>query len=76
MESGVSSTFSEIITLIRRNEGDVKNQRDVELDLKRLVLFARDAKQREELVQAQGVRRITLIFQGTTSTVTHRYCVA
>lgn len=72
----VSSTFSEIIALIRRNEGDVKNQRDVELDLKRLVLFARDAQQREELVQAQGVSRITLIFQGMTSTVMHRYCIA
>lgn len=69
--SGATAEFNEIVALLRRNDVDgnddeeaslqQRDARDVEDDLKRLLLMSRDSKQRDEMIQAQALRRITLI---------------
>ncbi|DBA04086.1 TPA: hypothetical protein N0F65_009433 [Lagenidium giganteum] len=74
LPSMVKEQFSEIVALIRRNEDEAKDIRDVEEDLKRLLLMSRDTRQRELMVQAQAIKRITSIHQSAKSIVTKRYC--
>lgn len=68
------ATFSEVTALIRRNEQEERDPKDVEQDMKRVLLMARDAKQRDQMIQFQAVRRITSIWKASTSKTTQRYC--
>ncbi|RLN87055.1 hypothetical protein BBJ28_00019254 [Nothophytophthora sp. Chile5] len=74
MATARGGAFNELVALLRRNEEGEKHAADVETDMRRLLLMARDAPQREQLVQVQGVRRVTLISKAATKTTTQRYC--
>ncbi|KAJ8576120.1 hypothetical protein ON010_g3093 [Phytophthora cinnamomi] len=67
-------TFNELVVLLRRNEEDEKHAADVEMDMRRLLMMARDAHLRDQLVQVQGVRRVTQIAKAATHLVTQRIC--
>ncbi|KAE9188517.1 hypothetical protein PF004_g22479 [Phytophthora fragariae] len=71
---GTEDTFNELVALLRRNEDGEKHAADVEVDMRRLLMMARDAYLRDQLVQVQGVRRITQITKAATHTVTQRIC--
>jgi hypothetical protein len=85
-----TASFNEIVALLWRNETghaddddaprELRDPRDTELDLERLLLLTRDAKQRDQMVQAQTVRRVTLIAKQTSSSNTtwgvQRCCAA
>lgn len=73
-DEGNGGPFSELVALLRRHEGEERRAADVEADMQRLLLLARDAPLREQLVQAQGVRRVTLISKAASTTAIHRYC--
>lgn len=66
--------FSEVVALIQRNEQAERSAGDTEQDLKRLLLMARDAKLRDQMVQFQAVRRITAIWSASQARATQRYC--
>ncbi|KAF1785615.1 Zinc finger, PHD-type, conserved site [Phytophthora cactorum] len=55
------SAFNELAALLLRNEDGEKNAADVELDMRRLLMLTRDSHLRDQFVQVQGVRRVTLI---------------
>ncbi|KAE8982419.1 hypothetical protein PR002_g23533 [Phytophthora rubi] len=71
---GTEDTFNELVALLRRNEDGEKHAADVEVDMRRLLMMARDSYLRDQLVQVQGVRRITQIAKAATNTVTQRIC--
>lgn len=66
------AAFSEVVALLQRNEGEERRVQDAEGDARRLLLLARDAKLRDQLVQAQGVRRITLLAKSSSSLAVQR----
>lgn len=66
--------FSEVVALIQRNEQAERSVGDAEQDLRRVLLMARDAKLRDELIQFQAVRRIASIWAASTAITVHRYC--
>ncbi|KAL4144521.1 hypothetical protein PRNP1_013650 [Phytophthora ramorum] len=66
--------FNELVVLLQRNEEDEKHAEDVEMDMRRLLMMARDAHVRDQFVQAQGVRRVTLIAKAATNIITQRLC--
>lgn len=70
-----NGTFSEVVALIQRNEQAARNPLDVEHDLQRVLLMARDAKLRDQMVQFQAVRRITTIWASASAVTTQRLCV-
>ncbi|KAJ0411498.1 hypothetical protein ATCC90586_008547 [Pythium insidiosum] len=72
--SSKDAAFSEVTALLRRNESDERDVRDVESDLQRLLLMSRDKAQRQAMIQAQAVRRIVQIALATTTVLTRRYC--
>ncbi|KAG3100554.1 hypothetical protein PI124_g16050 [Phytophthora idaei] len=68
------SAFNELAALLLRNEDGEKNAADVELDMRRLLMLTRDAHLRDQFVQVQGVRRVTLIAKASSNIVTRRVC--
>ncbi|KAG7393982.1 hypothetical protein PHYPSEUDO_000159 [Phytophthora pseudosyringae] len=66
--------FNELVALLLRNEDGENHAVDVELDMRRLLMLARDADLRDQFVQVQGVRRVTLIAKAATNIVTLRLC--
>ncbi|KAF1783472.1 Zinc finger, PHD-type, conserved site [Phytophthora cactorum] len=68
------SAFNELAALLLRNEDGEKNAADVELDMRRLLMLTRDAHLRDQFVQVQGVRRVTLIAKASGNIVTRRVC--
>lgn len=73
-EEREGNTFNELVALLLRNEDSEKHAADVEMDMRRLLMLARDAHLRDQFVQAQGVRRVTLIATSATNNVTRRLC--
>lgn len=73
-EEGDGGAFSELAALLQRNEDEERRVEDVETDMQRLLLLARDAALREQLVQAQGVRRVTLLAKAASSAAVQRFC--
>ncbi|EEY57796.1 uncharacterized protein PITG_00378 [Phytophthora infestans T30-4] len=73
-EEREGNTFNELVALLLRNEDSKKHAADVEMDMRRLLMLARDAHLRDQFVQAQGVRRVTLIATSATNNVTRRLC--
>uniref|UniRef100_K3WGG2 Zinc finger PHD-type domain-containing protein n=1 Tax=Globisporangium ultimum (strain ATCC 200006 / CBS 805.95 / DAOM BR144) TaxID=431595 RepID=K3WGG2_GLOUD len=69
-----AATFSEVVALLQRNALEERDARDVEQDLRRLLLMARDARHRDEMVQFQAVRRVTSIWTASSAITTYRYC--
>ncbi|KAF1334878.1 hypothetical protein FI667_g1727, partial [Globisporangium splendens] len=53
----VEAKFSEVIALLQRNALEERDAHDVEQDLRRLLLMARDTRQRDEMVQFQACER-------------------
>lgn len=68
------AAFSEPVALLRHHETEERRPADVEADMKRLLLMARDAVLRDQLVEAQGVRRVTLLAKAATHQPTQCYC--
>lgn len=68
------ATFSDVVALIQRNEQAQRSVGDAEQDLRRVLLLARDAKLRDELVQFQAVRRIATIWTASRAVTVQRYC--
>ncbi|TYZ68932.1 hypothetical protein PybrP1_012194 [[Pythium] brassicae (nom. inval.)] len=66
--------FSEVIALIQRNEQAERSVGDAEQDLRRVLLMARDAGLRDELVQFQAVRRIATIWSASGAVTVQRCC--
>eukprot|EP00644_Phytophthora_capsici_P010476 jgi/Phyca11/116473/e_gw1.30.154.1 len=66
--------FNEMVALLLRNENGEKHAADTELDMRRLLMLARDVHLRDQFVQVQGVRRVTLIAKSTTNVSTQRLC--
>ncbi|KAG2805678.1 hypothetical protein PC129_g16233 [Phytophthora cactorum] len=68
------SAFNELAALLLRNEDGEKNAADVELDMRRLLMLTRDSHLRDQFVQVQGVRRVTLIAKASSNIATRRVC--
>jgi hypothetical protein len=73
-EEGDGAAFSELAALLQRNEDEERRAADVETDMQRLLLLTRDAALREQLVQAQGVRRVTLLAKAASTAAIQRFC--
>ncbi|POM64903.1 Hypothetical protein PHPALM_19504, partial [Phytophthora palmivora] len=66
--------FNELVAILLRNEDGEKHASDVEMDMRRLLMLARDTHLREQFVQVQGVRRVTIIAKAATNIATQRLC--
>ncbi|KAL3671635.1 hypothetical protein V7S43_003549 [Phytophthora oleae] len=74
VEGRGDGAFNELVALLLRNENGEKQAGDTELDMRRLLMLARDVHLRDQFVQVQGVSRVTLIARSTTNASTQRLC--
>jgi hypothetical protein len=74
MKAEGDGAFNELVALLVRNEDGEKHAADVEVDMRRLLMLARDAHLRDQFVQVQGVRRVTLIAKAATNVGAQRLC--
>jgi hypothetical protein len=71
-----NKSYSEIVVLLQRIEGDDRNRQTVDEDLCRLLLMSKDARQRDDMIEVQATRKVTNIFKKCAVVSTQKLCAA